>query len=152
MWVSAFMCLLLIQGVGAKLNHLLCSHCCDSSEIYTLLANYPSVLRTERNHTPLSATFFPLSVKQLLSLVIFFSFSLCNICFLLQFFFFLYLRVISCFIWLFLPNALSKCLLCPSRYAITRYGLGWLYFFAVKSNIQFSNFISALNYVTWNEC
>lgn len=108
-------------GVGAKLNHLLCSHCCDSSEIYTLLANDPSVSRTERNHTPFSATFFPLSVKQLLSLVIVFLF-LCAI-YVLFLSFFLYLRFISCFIWLFLPSALSKYLLCPGRYAITRYDL-----------------------------
>lgn len=72
--------------VGAKLNHLLCSHCCDTSEIYTLLANYPSVLRTERNHSTFSH-FFSSFCKTIVILGHFFSFSLCNICSFLQFFF-----------------------------------------------------------------
>lgn len=106
--------------VGAKLNHLLCSHCCDTSEIYTLLANYPSVLRTERNHSTFSH-FFSSFCKTIVILGHFFFFFSVQYMFFSSVFF-LNLRVISCFIWLFLPNALAKYLLCPSRYTITGYG------------------------------
>lgn len=131
-----------------------------SSTLFSLLWQFwnlyitcklPICFENRKESHSIFSHFFSSFCKTIVILSHFFFFFSCNICSLLQFFF-LYLRVISCFIWLFLPNALSKYLLCPSRYAITRYGLGWLYFFAVKSNIQFSNFISALNYVTWNEC
>lgn len=69
-----------ILRMGAKLNHLLCSHCLDSSEIYTVLAKYPCVRKREKSCPFLSVT-FSFSVKQLFFLITFFFFytlSLCN--------------------------------------------------------------------------
>lgn len=60
--------------MGAKLNHLLCSHCRDSSEIYTLLAKYLSVLRKgQKGIAPFSFSHIFSFCKTIVSLSHFFS-------------------------------------------------------------------------------